>query len=340
MKTIIIAEAGVNHNGDIELAKQLIDIAAEAGADYVKFQTFIAEKLVTKKAKKAQYQAANLNSSEESDQLEMLKKLELSVHDHEVLIQHCKKKKIKFLSTGFDNDSLDFLKRLGMDFFKIPSGEITNIHFLQKVGAYNGKVVLSSGMANETEVKQAIDVLIAAGTKKEDIIVLHCTTDYPAKFAEVNLRAMLSMKSQLGVEVGYSDHTEGIEISIAAVALGAKVIEKHFTIDKTLPGPDHKASLEPLELRALVSGIRNVELALGNGIKIPSPSEIKNINVVRKSIHVNKQIKKGSVICETDLVMKRPFEGGISPMNILDVIGRKIVRDLEADHQIKKEDLE
>lgn len=337
MKTIIIAEAGVNHNGELAIAKQLVDVAAEAGVDYVKFQTFKAEKLVSKAAQKASYQKENLGGGDDS-QFNMLKKLELSEEMHQELIAHCARKSVKFLSTGFDLDSLNYLNELNIDFFKIPSGEITNRPYLEQIGQYKKEVILSTGMADLSEIKEAIKVLCEAGTKRDEITVLHCNTEYPTPYADVNLNAMQSIGKALGIKVGYSDHTQGIEVPVAAVALGATVIEKHFTLDKTMEGPDHKASLEPNELKSMVKAIRNIESAMGDGIKKQSPSEIKNISIARKSIHIAMPIESGIVIKTEHLLMKRPGDG-ISPMYIDKVIGKKIKMNLKADHKLLWEDL-
>lgn len=329
---IIIAEAGVNHNGDINLAKKLIDVAVDAGVDYVKFQTFKANKIVTKKAQRAHYQ--NKNTENLDSQFEMLKKLELSEDNHHILIDYCNNKKIKFLSTGFDFDSLHFLKDIGINLAKIPSGEITNLPYLRKVAELFTTVILSTGMANMIEVQQASNILISNGVKKENLIVLHCNTEYPTPMEDVNLKAMLHIKKSLGVEVGYSDHTLGIEVSIAAVALGGIVIEKHFTLDRNLPGPDHKASLEPNELKLMVSSIRNIEKALsGTGIKSPSKSELKNKIIIRKSIVAIQPIKKGDFFSEFNLGIKRPGSG-MSPMKWDDVIGEKSSKDFNIDDLI------
>jgi len=329
-KTLIIAEAGVNHNGDINLAKKLIDIASEAQVDYVKFQTFKAENLVNKLAKKADYQKTNTGNND--SQFEMLKKLELSQADHYVLIEYCKEKNVKFLSTAFDFDSIEFLKNK-LDFYKIPSGEITNLPYLEKVAELNLPIVMSTGMANLEEVKAAFHILNRNGIKKENITILHCNTEYPTPMEDVNLNAMLTIGKELNVKVGYSDHTLGIEIPIAAVALGATVIEKHFTIDRSMEGPDHKASLEPNELNAMVSSIRNIEKALGNGIKLPSESEKKNISVARKSITAFKNIKKGDVFTVDNLTVKRPGTG-ISAMKWYDILGTTSLKDYNTDDLI------
>jgi len=329
-KTLIIAEAGVNHNGDINLAKKLIDIASEAQVDYVKFQTFKAENLVNKLAKKADYQKTNTGNND--SQFEMLKKLELSQADHYVLIEYCKEKNVKFLSTAFDFDSIEFLKNK-LDFYKIPSGEITNLPYLEKVAELNLPIVMSTGMANLEEVKAAFHILNRNGIKKENITILHCNTEYPTPMEDVNLNAMLTIGKELNVKVGYSDHTVGIEIPIAAVALGATVIEKHFTIDRSMEGPDHKASLEPNELNAMVSSIRNIEKALGNGIKLPSESEKKNISVARKSITAFKNIKKGDVFTVDNLTVKRPGTW-ISAMKWYDILGTTSLKDYNTDDLI------
>jgi len=326
---LIIAEAGVNHNGDIEIAKALIDAAAEAGADYVKFQTFKAEKIVSKHAQKADYQKVNLNDGDDN-QFNMLKKLELNENHHHLLIEYCKHKNIAFLSTGFDEESIDFLDGLNMPLFKIPSGEITNKPYLEHIASKGKPIILSTGMANIQEIKHALEVFIQNKISLEQITVLHCNTEYPTPMQDVNLKAMLHIQEQLQVEVGYSDHTLGIEVPIAAVALGAKVIEKHFTLDRNMAGPDHAASLEPYELKAMVKAIRNVELALsGDGIKKPSSSEIKNVAIVRKSIHVNKALSKGHIITKQDLIMLRPGNG-ISSIHYDEIIGKKLNVDLAA----------
>ena len=329
-KTLIIAEAGVNHNGSIELAKKLIDAAANSGADYVKFQTFKAGNLVQKNAKRAQYQIENTGNTD--SQFEMLKKLELPYESHAVLIAYCNSKKIKFLSTAFDFESIEFLKDK-LDFYKIPSGEITNLPYLEKVSRLGLAIVMSTGMANLKEVKQAFEVLLKNGVKKEDITVLHCNTEYPTPMEDVNLKAMLTIEKELDVKVGYSDHTLGIEIPIAAVALGATVIEKHFTLDRKMEGPDHKASLEPKELKAMVTAIRNIEVALGNGIKKPSNSEQKYITIARKSIVANKNIKKGTIFTIENIDVKRPGKG-ISPMKWHQILGTKAMRNYNEDELI------
>jgi N,N'-diacetyllegionaminate synthase len=337
-KTIIIAEAGVNHNGSIELAKKLIDAAAEAGVDYVKFQTFKAEKLVSKSAPKAAYQANNTGDNS-TGQFEMLKKLELDENTHLQLIDYCGKKNIKFLSTAFDNDSIDLLKKLGMKLFKIPSGEITNLPYLIKIAEVAQEVVISTGMCNYEEITQALDVFFKKGFDKRNITILHCNTEYPTPMGDVNLRAMLEIAKATGIKTGYSDHTLGIEVPIAAVAMGAVMIEKHFTLNREMEGPDHKASLEPSDLVSMVKAIRNIELALGTGVKKPSPSELKNLEIARKSIHLAKTLPVGHIITENDLEMKRPGNG-ISPMRIDTVIGKKLVKALKEDSILKPEDFE
>ena len=330
--TLIIAEAGVNHNGSIETAEQLIETAAEAGADLVKFQTFSADRLVTGSASKADYQLETTSTSE--SQHEMIRKLELSREMHEELIAHCKKCGVGFFSTGFDPQSVDLLAELGLDRFKIPSGEITNLPYLRHIGQYGKPVILSTGMARLGEIEAALEVLEASGTPRERVTVLHCNTEYPTPMADVNLKAMLAIRDALGVQVGYSDHTLGIEVPIAAVAMGATVIEKHFTLDRNLPGPDHRASLEPDELKAMVQAIRNIELALsGDGLKRPSPSESKNLEIARKSLVALVPIKAGDLFTEANLGVKRPGSG-ISPMRWDDFIGRPANRDYQADELI------
>ena len=328
---LIIAEAGVNHNGSMEMAKQLIDAAAIAGVDYVKFQTFKAEKLVTKDAKQAEYQQRN--AADES-QYAMLKKLELSEEQHEELIAYCKEKGVKFLSTAFDMESVEYLHSLKLGLWKIPSGEITNYPYLKAIAQYGEPVILSTGMCEMKDVQNAVDVLCKHGLKKEQITVLHCNTEYPTPMQDVNLKAMPEIKDAIGVKVGYSDHTQGIEVPIAAVALGAEVIEKHFTLDRTLPGPDHKASLEPNELKAMVDAIRNIEQALGDGQKHVSESERKNMAIARKSIVAARDIKQGEKLTEDNLCVKRPGNG-ISPMRWEEVIGTCAKRDFKEDELIE-----
>ncbi len=335
---LIIAEAGVNHNGDMSLARQLIDAAAEAGVDYVKFQTFKTEKLVSPDAKRAEYQRRNMADDTASTQFAMLKKLELSEEDHHLLIAYCKEKNIRFLSTAFDLDSVDFLNSLGMDLFKIPSGEITNLPYLRKIGRLDTHVIVSTGMCVMQEIADAIEVLTTAGTKRENISVLHCTTDYPTDMRDVNLNAMLNIAQTLKVPVGYSDHTLGIEVPVAAVALGAVIIEKHFTLDKNLPGPDHKASLEPDELKAMVAAIRNIEKAMGSQDKQPTEAEKKNMLLARKSIHLSRNVTANEVLTESDLDMKRPGDG-ISAMRLDEVIGKKTKHELLLNHKLTWEDI-
>jgi N,N'-diacetyllegionaminate synthase len=332
MRTLIIAEAGVNHNGDMELARQLIDAAAEAGADIVKFQTFKADRLVTASAKKAAYQLVTTDADE--SQHEMIRQLELSEAMHEQLIAHCKLRGIEFFSTAFDIESLDYLMSLGMERIKIPSGEITNLPYLRRVGSFGKPVILSTGMSNLGDIEAALAVLEKAGMKRDQIFVLHCNTEYPVPMIEVNLRAMKSIRKAFGVSVGFSDHTEGIEIAIAAVTLGACVIEKHITLDRNLPGPDHRASIEPGKLAEMIRSIRNVELALGDGIKCPSISEVKNRLVARKSLVAARGIRTGEVFDEDNLTAKRPGTG-ISPMRLPEVLGRKASRDFAADELIE-----
>lgn len=327
-KTLIIAEAGVNHNGDLGLARQLIREAAKAGADYVKFQTFKTELIISPLAEKAEYQIEN--TGEGGSQFDMVKKLELSFDDFRLLAEECKSCGIGFLSTGFDFPSIDFLESLSMPLFKIPSGEITNKPYLEYIAGKGHPVILSTGMASLDEVKSAIDILLSNGLQRSQITVLHCNTEYPTPMKDVNLKAMLQLRDTLNVVVGYSDHTLGIEVPIAAVALGARVIEKHFTLDRSMEGPDHAASLEPDELCAMVSAIRNVELALsGDGEKMPSESEFKNRQIARKSIHLARAIQQGRLIQADDLIMLRPGDG-ISPMDIDRVLGRKLNETLEA----------
>jgi len=328
----IIAEAGVNHNGSRELAFQLIDAAAEAGADYVKFQTFKAEELVTAAAAKAAYQQTTTDASE--TQHAMIRKLELDVETHRVLIRHCSDREIRFLSTAFDHESIDLLTELGIDFFKVPSGEINNLPYLRKIAAQGRPVVLSTGMARLGEIEDALQVLVGAGCSRDEITVLHCNTEYPTPMADVNLRAMQTIREAFKVKVGYSDHTLGTEIPIAAVAMGANVIEKHFTLDRTMEGPDHAASLEPGELKAMVEAIRNVENAMGDGIKRPSPSEQPNREVARKSIVAATAIRKSEAFSEKNLAAKRPGTG-ISPMHWDALLGRLASRDYQPDELIE-----
>lgn len=331
---MIIAEAGVNHNGDFNKAKQLIAVAAEAGANYIKFQTFKASKIVSKSAAKANYQNENIGDHTTS-QYEMLKKLEIPEGWYYKLVDYCKQCGINFLSTGFDNQSIDFLDQLGVPFFKIPSGEITNKPYLLHIASKKKPVVVSTGMADLKEIGDCISVLTGGGLTMEKITILHCNTEYPTPMEDVNLKAMNSIRYQLGVQIGYSDHTQGIEVPIAAVALGATVIEKHFTLDRNLPGPDHKASLEPAELKAMVQAIRNIEKAIsGSGIKEPSPSEKKNIAVARKSIVASRAIQQGETFTFKNLTVKRPGNG-ISPMLWDEVIGKKAIRNFGSDDLIE-----
>ncbi len=330
LSTAIIAEAGVNHNGSIATAKKMIDAAAEAGADLVKFQTFKAEALVIKSAEKTEYQK-EITGTDES-QFEMIKKLELDRAEHEELIKYCASKSIRFLSTAFDHDSIDLLTELSVPFFKIPSGEITNLPYLRHIGRMGKPIIMSTGMATLDEVRFALKVLLGSGAEKEKITILHCNTEYPTPMEDVNLNAMLTIQDELEIAVGYSDHTLGIEVSVAAVALGATVIEKHFTLDRTLSGPDHAASLEPHELKAMVTAIRNIEKAKGDGVKRPSKSETKNIPIARKSIVAKKTIIKGEAFSESNLAVKRPGTG-ISPMEW------DAYMDKSADREYQKDDL-
>jgi N,N'-diacetyllegionaminate synthase len=332
-KVIIIAEAGVNHNGDFENAKKLILAAANAGADYVKFQTFKADKLVSKDAQKAEYQKANLKD-EGDTQYDMLKKLEMSEVWHYELIKYSNECGIKFLSTGFDEDSIDFLDSLNIDLFKVPSGEITNKPYLEHIAKKGKPIVISTGMSNLQEIKEAVEVIQNFQIAKNQITILHCNTEYPTPMQDVNLLAMNTIQSELGVQVGYSDHTLGIEVPIAAVALGACIIEKHFTLDKNMNGPDHKASLDPLELKEMVRLIRNIEFAIsGSGIKEPSVSEIKNIEITRKSIVAKSKIMKGERFTNSNITTKRPGTG-LSPMQWELVIGRTANQDFNIDDLI------
>ncbi|MFA6412699.1 MAG: N-acetylneuraminate synthase [Syntrophales bacterium] len=331
-KTFIIAEAGVNHNGSLEMAFQLIDVAVAAGADAVKFQTFTAEKIIAADAPKAGYQKETTGSDE--SQLEMVKKLELDETAHVRLQQHCRHKGIQFLSAPFDLESIDLLNRLGLEIFKIPSGEITNLPYLRKLGALGKRLILSTGMANLGDIEAALGILAESGTPLENITVLHCNTEYPTPFEDVNLSAMLTIGNAFpGISAGYSDHTSGIEVPIAAVAMGATVIEKHFTLDRNLTGPDHKASLVPDELKAMVQAIRNIEKALGDGIKRPSPSEVKNKAIARKSLVAINPIKTGELFSSDNITAKRPGTG-ISPMRWDEVLGQAAQKDYEKDDLI------
>ncbi len=330
-KVFIIAEAGVNHNGSVELAKRLIDAAVEAGADAVKFQTFKAEKLVSKNAAKAEYQKQTTDKAE--SQFDMIKKLELDEATHHGLMSYCKSKNIMFLSTPFDHESIELLNTLGLEIFKIPSGEITNLPYLRHIGKLSKKVILSTGMTDIGEIEDAVDILMEAGTKKENITVLHANTMYPTPMEDVNLRAMVTIGKTFDVSYGYSDHTLGIEVPIAAVALGASCIEKHFTLDCSMEGPDHKASLEPDELKEMVKAIRNIELSLGSSIKKPSKSEMPNMHVARKSIVAACKIKKGELLSEEKLAIKRPGNG-TSPMRWDEIVGTKASKDYQEDELI------
>jgi N,N'-diacetyllegionaminate synthase len=329
-RTLIIAEAGVNHNGSLELAKKLVDTAKSSGADVIKFQTFISKNVISKNAPKADYQKKNHNIEE--NQLEMVRKLELSFEDFSKLNDYCKVKEIEFMSTAFDFDSIDFLDSLEMGTWKIPSGEITNLPYLIKVAKLNKPVILSTGMSTMEDIRSAVEIIKENGVS--DLTILHCTTEYPTPFEDVNLKAMNTIREEFNVNIGYSDHTKGIEVPIAAVALGATVIEKHFTLDRNMEGPDHKASLEPNELKAMVDSIRHIELALGNGMKQPAESEKKNMAVARKSIMASKDIKAGEIFTEENLTVKRPGDG-ISPMRWFDIIGKPATRDFEEDELIE-----
>jgi N,N'-diacetyllegionaminate synthase len=330
-KVVVIAEAGVNHNGDIALAKQLIDKAAGSGADYIKFQTFIAEKIISKFAAKAAYQIENTQSTE--SQLNMVKKLELSEADHWELLAYCKQKGVGFLSTPFDFKSVELVKKMGVTIGKVPSGEIVNLPYLREMARSFPELIISTGMATLEEVRETIRIVVDNGADRERITILHCNTEYPTPMEDVNLLAMVTMGEQLGVQVGYSDHTLGIEVPIAAVALGATVIEKHFTLDKEMEGPDHRASLDPVELHAMVAAIRNIELALGDGIKRPSNSEMKNIGIVRRSIVAARDIKRGEIFSKDNLEIKRPGTG-ISPMEWDQIIGMEAKKDFQEDEII------
>lgn len=331
-RTTIIAEAGVNHNGSLEIAKQMIEVAANAGADYVKFQTFTARELLTKNAEMAEYQIKNTGIRE--SQYDMIARLELPMEYHAILVDHSKECGIKFLSTAFDIKSLHFLDDLGVELFKIPSGEITNYPYLREVAKYGKRVILSTGMSDLGDVEKAISVLERHGQDRSHISLLHCTTEYPAPIKEVNLRAIQTMKSAFGLEVGYSDHTLGYEVPVAAVALGASIIEKHFTLDRHMDGPDHVASLEPLELECMIQSIRNIEEALGDGIKRVSESEMKNIAIARKSLVASSKIKSGEVFSESNIGVKRPGVG-LSPMRYEEILGKIAKRDFDADELIE-----
>ena len=329
---LVIAEAGVNHNASLKMALELVDVAVESGADFIKFQTALPELVVTSFAAKAEYQKSTTGRTE--SQLEMLRGIHLPLEDFNEISRYCSERKIGFLSTAFDLVSLNFLFELGLNLFKIASGEITNLPYLRQMGRYGKPIILSTGMATLGEIEAALDVLDHAGTSRDHITVLHCNTEYPTPMADVNLRAMLTIRDAFGVAVGYSDHTSGIEVAIAAVALGATVIEKHFTLDRNLPGPDHKASLEPDELKAMIVAIRNIEQALGDGIKRPSASEMKNKPIARRSLVAACTICAGEVFSENNLIAKRPGNG-ISPMRWDEVLGRKAPRDFSADELIE-----
>ncbi len=336
--TLIIAEAGVNHNGSIATAKRLIDAAAAAGVDYVKFQTFKTERLVSRQAAKADYQVENTGDAGET-QFDMIKKLELDREVHETLIAYCASKNIRFFSTAFDLESIDLLAELGLELWKIPSGEITNLPYLRKIAAQRKPTILSTGMSSLADIEAALEVLLQNGLERTQITILHCNTEYPTPMEDVNLRAMNTIGRAFGVAVGYSDHTLGIEVPVAAVARGAVCIEKHFTLSRDMEGPDHRASLEPAELTAMVRAIRNIELALGSNIKQPSPSEKKNIVVARKSVHLAADLPEGHILEATDLAMMRPGDG-ISPMLLEELIGRKLRRDLASGTKLKLSDLQ
>ena len=329
--TIIIAEAGVNHNGNMDIAKRLIDAAADAGVDYVKFQTFKTENLVSFNAPTAEYQKA---ATQETSQYAMLKRLELNEQQHIELIEYCNKKGVKFLSTAFDMDSIDLLESLNLDLWKIPSGEITNYPYLARIAATGKPIMMSTGMCDTSDINNALDALIENGATKESITLLHCNTQYPTPYEDVNLLAMNTIKSDYGLATGYSDHTQGIEIPVAAVALGACVIEKHFTLDRNMEGPDHKASLEPAELKKMVEAIRIVEQALGSASKTVSPSEAQNKSIARKSIVAKRNIHKGETLTEDNITVKRPGNG-ISPMKWREVIGTPATRDFAPDEPIE-----
>lgn len=332
-RTIIIAEAGVNHNGSMEMAKAMVDVAADAGVDYIKFQTFKSELLVTSQAQQADYQKRQAKE-EDNSQLSMLRKLELSEENHYELIDYCNERGVKFLSTAFDIKSLEFLSSLNLDFWKIPSGEVTNYPYLKKIAQTHLPIVMSTGMCTNEEIERALNVIVNNGVSIKDIILLHCNTQYPTPYSDVNLRAMAEMSERFGVKVGYSDHTEGIDVPIAAVALGACVIEKHFTLDRTLPGPDHRASLEPHELKRMVEAIRNVETALGRANKQVTSSESVNIIAARKSIVASTKIQQGELFTEDNLTVKRPGNG-LSPMLWDEVIGKTAYRDFNVDELIE-----
>ena len=331
-RVYVIAEAGVNHNGCVDTAKKMIDVAAAVGADAVKFQTYRAERVISVYAEKAEYQKRN--TPENESPLAMSRKLELDEEAHRELVSCCKSKDITFLSSPYDSESIELLDDLGLEIFKIPSGEITNLPYLRKIGGLRKKIILSTGMAELEEIRAALDILVEGGTAKENITILHCNTQYPTPMEDVNLRAMVTLRETFGVETGYSDHTRGIEVSLAAVALGASVIEKHFTLDRDMEGPDHKASLEPDELKTLVTSIRNIEIALGDGVKKPSASELKNMPIARKSIVAAEAIRAGDVFTEKNITTKRPGTG-ISPMEWDRIPGQKAKRDFRKDEPIE-----
>lgn len=331
-QVFIIAEAGINHNGDLILAKKMIDVACETGVDAIKFQTFKADKVVSRFAPKAEYQKET--TSKDESQLEMVKKLELDKKEHEELIAYCKKREIIFISSPFDIESIEFLDSMGLEILKIPSGEITNLPYLRKIGCLGKRIILSTGMADLGEIEDALEVLTSIGTRKGDITILHCNTEYPTPMEDVNLLAMITIRDAFKVSVGYSDHTRGIEIPIAAAVMGASVIEKHFTLDRTMEGPDHKSSIEPQELISMVKAIRNIESALGDGIKKPSKSELKNKPIARKSIVAAKNIKSGEVFSKDNITTKRPGTG-ISPMLLDNVLGNKAKKDFVPDEMIE-----
>lgn len=331
-RVYVIAEAGVNHNGCVDTAKKMIGVAAAVGADAVKFQTYRAERVISVYAEKAEYQKRN--TPEDESLLAMLRKLELDEEAHRELANCCKSKDITFLSSPYDSESIELLDDLGLEIFKIPSGEITNLPYLRKIGGLRKKIILSTGMAELEEIRAALDILVEGGTAKENITLLHCNTQYPTPMEDVNLRAMVTLRETFGVETGYSDHTRGIEVSLAAVALGASVIEKHFTLDRDMEGPDHKASLEPDELKTLVTSIRNIEIALGDGVKKPSASELKNMPIARKSIVAAEAIRAGDVFTEKNITTKRPGTG-INPMEWDRIPGQKAKRDFRKDEPIE-----
>ena len=332
-KVQIIAEIGANHNGELSIALQLVDVAVKAGADIVKFQTAKSENLISKYAPKAEYQKKFTDKNE--SQLEMGKKLDLDYNTHQKIIEYCRQKKIQFLSSPFDLDSIDMLVRLGLETLKLPSGSVTDLPYLRKIGSLNKNIILSTGMSSLVEVIDAYNILVSSGTDKNKIVVMQCNTEYPTPMEDVNLKAMHTIRDKLDVEVGYSDHTVGIEVPIAAVAMGATIIEKHITLDRNLPGPDHRASLEPEELISMITAVRNIEKAVGDGVKIPSASEMKNIPIARKSIVAKKPIKKGDLFAENNLTVKRPG-AGISPMEWDSYIGKFSINEYQEDELINE----